>query len=148
MTDPLEVRLATPEDMSAAYALRYEVFVVGQGVPESLERDEDDGRSDHVVALRSGRVVGTGRLLLEGPPGSAGLVGRLAVAAPERHQGVGAAVLSRLEQQAATRRAAGVDLHAQVHARRFYERRGYVAHGEVYLEAGIDHIGMSKPLDD
>ena len=39
-----------------------------------------------------------------------------------------------------------VELHAQVHARRFYERAGFTPFGEVYLEAGIEHIGMRREL--
>jgi predicted GNAT family N-acyltransferase len=37
-----------------------------------------------------------------------------------------------------------VELHAQVHARAFYERAGFRSVGEVYLEAGIEHVGMLR----
>jgi predicted GNAT family N-acyltransferase len=33
-----------------------------------------------------------------------------------------------------------------VHARGFYERAGFQPFGEVYLEAGIEHIGMRRGL--
>ena len=36
----------------------------------------------------------------------------------------------------------GVALGAQLHAIPFYERLGYVASGEVYLDAGIEHRWM------
>jgi predicted GNAT family N-acyltransferase len=39
-----------------------------------------------------------------------------------------------------------VELHAQVHARGFYERAGFGPYGEVYLEAGIEHVGMRREL--
>ena len=61
----VEVRLAGPDDMPAVYALRHEVFVVGQDVPVELERDELDAAADHAVALdAAGEDVGTGRLVL------------------------------------------------------------------------------------
>ena len=58
----VEVRLAGAADLPAVYALRHEVFVVGQDVPVELERDEHDDGCDHAVALRDGRVVGTQEL--------------------------------------------------------------------------------------
>lgn len=134
------VRVASDEDLPEMFALRHEVFVVGQDVPEELERDELDARCTHAVAVVEERIVGTGRLL----PG--GTIGRMAVAAEARRQGVGAAVLAFLEAQARAQRLPLVELHAQVHAAGFYERAGYIPFGEVYLEAGIEHQSMRKPL--
>lgn len=136
----VSVRLAEPPDLPAVFALRHEVFVVGQDVPEDLERDELDAVSDHAVAELAGALVGTGRLLPDGT------IGRMAVAADARGRGIGARVLARLEDRARERQLGSIELHAQVHARAFYERAGYVASGEVYVEAGIDHVSMRKDL--
>lgn len=133
-------RLATPADMPAVFALRHEVFVVGQDVPEELERDELDAVSDHAVAVVDDEVVGTGRLLPDGT------IGRMAVSPAVRGQGIGAAVLTVLEERARERGLAAVELHAQVHALGFYDRYGYVPFTEVYLEAGIEHRSMRKEL--
>ncbi|MDX6267143.1 MAG: hypothetical protein QOD70_1883 [Frankiales bacterium] len=133
-------RLATPADMPAVFALRHEVFVVGQDVPEELERDELDAVSDHAVAVVDDEVVGTGRLLPDGT------IGRMAVSSAVRGQGIGAAVLTVLEERARERGLAAVELHAQVHALGFYDRYGYVPFTEVYLEAGIEHRSMRKEL--
>ena len=144
-----EVRLAAAPDLPAVWALRHEVFVLGQDVPEELERDEHDDSSDHAVALAGGRVVGTGRLVAPEASGRTdgfAVVGRMAVADVARRTGVGAAVLTALERRARERGYAGIELHAQVHARGFYERAGYTVVGEPYLEAGILHVDMRKPL--
>jgi predicted GNAT family N-acyltransferase len=133
-------RLATAADMPAVFALRHEVFVVGQDVPEELERDELDAVSDHAVAVVDDQVVGTGRLLPDGT------IGRMAVSPAVRGQGIGAAVLTVLEERARERGLAAVELHAQVHALGFYDRYGYVPFTEVYLEAGIEHRSMRKEL--
>jgi predicted GNAT family N-acyltransferase len=146
-----EVRLAGPRDMPAVYALRHEVFVIGQDVPADLERDELDDIVDHGVAFVDGVVVGTGRLLppdRPDEPGKAATIGRMAVAGAERGRGTGAAVLALLEETARTRGWPVVELHAQVHAEAFYRRAGYAAYGEVYLEAGIEHVSMRKVLPD
>ncbi len=152
----LEVRLADDADLDAVYALRHEVFVVGQGVPIELERDALDAAADHAVALRGGRVVGTGRLvdgridqdgrLEPGTPGTVGTIGRMAVSDRVRRGGVGRAVLDLLVQRACGRGLRGVELHAQLHARSFYEQAGFSAFDQVYLEAGIEHIGMRRAL--
>jgi predicted GNAT family N-acyltransferase len=134
------VRLATEQDMPAVFALRHEVFVIGQDVPEDLERDELDAVSDHAVALVDDRVVGTGRLL------PTATIGRMAVADEVRGQGVGAAVLDVLEERAREKGMGIVELHAQVHAVGFYSRAGYVPFTDVYLEAGIEHQSMRKEL--
>jgi predicted GNAT family N-acyltransferase len=134
------VRLAEPQDMASVFALRHDVFVIGQDVPADLERDELDAVSDHAVALVDGEVVGTGRLLPDGT------IGRMAVAPAARGRGIGAAVLQQLEERARARGLLRVELHAQVHAAGFYDRAGYVGFGEVYLEAGIEHMSMRKEL--
>jgi predicted GNAT family N-acyltransferase len=133
-------RLATAADMPAVFALRHEVFVVGQDVPEELERDELDAVSDHAVAVVDDQVVGTGRLLPDGT------IGRMAVSPAVQGQGIGAAVLTVLEERARERGLAAIELHAQVHALGFYDRYGYVPFTEVYLEAGIEHRSMRKEL--
>ena len=153
----VRVRLARPDDLDAVFALRHEVFVVEQGVPVDLERDELDAAADHAVALDgTGAVVGTGRLvdgridedsrLEPGTAGSVGTVGRMAVAGVARGTGTGRALLDLLVRRAAERGLPAVELHAQVHARAFYERAGFTPFGEVYLEAGIEHIGMRRAL--
>lgn len=140
----MQVRLAGPQDHEALLALRHEVFVVGQGVPAELERDDLDDVADHAVAVRDGVVLGTGRLVSR-PDGTGG-IGRMAVAEAGRGQGVGAAVLRRLEDRAVERAMPAVELHAQVHARAFYQRAGYTAFGQPYREAGIEHVSMRKAL--
>lgn len=145
-----EVRLAADADLPAMYALRHDVFVIGQDVPVDLERDEHDEVCEHVVAYDDGTLVGTGRLLTPGQLGSeAGVagVGRMAVRQVARGSGAGAAVLAALEARARERGFAAVELHAQQHALGFYERAGYAAFGEPYDEAGIAHLSMRKPLD-
>lgn len=141
---PLVVRPpAGPADRAALHDVRHEVFVVAQGVPAEIERDALDETADHALALLDGRPVGAGRLVVRE---DRAVIGRMAVLADVRGTGVGTAVLRHLEDVARQRGCAIVELHAQLTARRFYERAGYTAHGEVYVEAGIDHVDMTKRL--
>jgi predicted GNAT family N-acyltransferase len=137
--------VSTPADWPEVAALRTRVFVEEQGVPPEVERDDRDATAVHALSRdASGRVVATGRLLVDGPTAT---IGRMAADASVRGRGHGAAVLAELHRQAAVRGVREVELHAQLTARRFYERAGYTAVGPVYEEAGIAHITMRRRLD-
>lgn len=121
--------------------LRIAVFVEEQGVPPEMELDEFDPASLHVLCeTAEGKVVGTGRLLPDGH------IGRLAVARDWRGRGLGARILEALVSEAARRGLSQVLLHAQVQAEGFYVRRGFVAEGAVFDEAGIPHHLMRRKL--
>ena len=143
--DGVVVRLSASEgDAAGLRALRLEVFVDEQGVPADEELDRYDAAAVHAVAVRGGVVVGTGRLVLVSALEAR--VGRMAVKATVRRQGVGAALLRFLEAEARSRGIARIVLHAQAHARTFYDKHGYAAEGGPFREAGIEHISMAKTL--
>jgi predicted GNAT family N-acyltransferase len=136
--------VASAEDWPEVAALRTRVFVDEQGVPPEIEQDDRDATAVHVLSRdASGGVVATGRLLVDGVRAS---IGRMAADASVRGRGHGGAVLAELHRQAVLRGVREVELHAQVPARRFYERAGYAAVGDEYLEAGIRHVTMVRRL--
>jgi len=149
------VRVAEdPADQEACFAVRKEVFVAEQGVPQELEYDEYDAVATHVLAVRDdGTPLGTGRLL-HGEAAAAktdgdltvGSLGRLAVTKEARGLGVGVALVRAIEDAARARGLAAVDLHAQTHALGFYERLGYEAYGPEFPDAGIPHLAMRRVL--
>jgi len=137
--------IAGPADWPEIVALRTRVFVEEQGVPPEIEQDAADATAVHGVARdASGVLVATGRLLLRDDGTAA--VGRMATEASARGRGYGAAVLGVLQDEAHRLGARVAELHAQVTARSFYERAGYAAVGEEYVEAGIRHVTMRRPL--
>ena len=154
-TPAYEVRVAEdPADREACFAVRKEVFVGEQGVPEDIEYDAYDAVAVHVLAVREDGVpLGTGRLLFgdaaagkTGGDASVGSLGRLAVTQEARGLGVGAALVRAVEEAARARGLTAVDLHAQTHALGFYERLGYVAYGPEFPDAGIPHRAMRRVL--
>ncbi|PZG99806.1 GNAT family N-acetyltransferase [Streptomyces sp. NTH33] len=155
MSTPYEVRVAEdPADREACFAVRKEVFVVEQGVPQDIEYDAHDAVAVHVLAVREdGTPLGTGRLLhgeaaaaKTGGDPSTGSLGRLAVLQDARGLGVGAALVRALEDAARARGLTAVDLHAQTHALGFYERLGYTAYGPEFPDAGIPHRAMRRAV--
>ena len=131
------------EEVSAALELRARVFCGEQGVSLEAERDGRDPEALHVVAFADGRLVGTCRVLVEGDRGR---LGRMAVAPDARGRGVGSAVLTAAEELAREAGARRMTLHAQIESRVVYDRAGYEPRGEPFLEEGIEHIAMEKPL--
>src|SRR5262249_52822098 len=129
--------------MSAVYALRHDVFVVEQGVPEELEVDEDDKVAAHLAALSGGRVIGTLRILRHGRIAK---VGRMAVSLSSRKKGIGRELMEFAATTASRRGAEEIVLGAQVTACEFYKRLGYLEEGAVFDDAGIPHVMMRKKL--
>lgn len=134
-----------PEDRDAVFVIRGAVFVAEQQVAIEEESDAHDGTADHLLARQDGVPVGTGRLVVAG--GAVGVLGRLAVLPRARGTGVGQALVGAIEDRARERAVAVIELHAQTHALKFYERLGYAAYGEEFLDAGIPHLYMWKDLD-
>lgn len=141
----LTVRRATPEELDTCLAIRMEVFVLGQGVPQVLEVDGQDPRCAHWIAWFRKEPVGTARLRIT-PDGKA-KAERVAVRQGYRARGIGAALMAELEQEAARLGHRQLVLSAQTHVIPFYERLGYEAYGDVFIDAAIPHRMMRKPLE-
>ncbi len=133
------------EFKEGAAALRTEVFVEEQEIPQELEWDEHDAKALHALVLNKlGQPVATGRLLQPQP--KLAQIGRMAVSKALRGGNLGRMVIEALVDAARQRGDHQVILHAQCSAEGFYRRLGFKAHGEVFQDAGIDHIEMTMKL--
>ena len=139
-TEPLIELLTWDEARPHASPIRFTVFCEEQGVPREIELDEHDAVSVHAVVFEQDKAVATGRLLPDGH------IGRMAVLKDWRNRGLGGLMLQRLIERAKARGDREVALSAQVHAMRFYRAHGFVEEGAEYLEAGIRHQAMKRPL--
>ena len=129
-------------DAESVRAIRDEVFVVEQGVSEDLEFDLNDHQNHHVIAVdQNGNPIGTGRI------SPTGKIGRMAVLKSARRKGVGSAILKQLVALAAAKGIATLTLSSQLHALSFYREHGFIEQGEVYQEAGIDHVQMTRSIN-
>ena len=134
------------EMKTMAAALRHEVFVDEQEVPVELELDELDDHALHAVVLNKlGQCVATGRLLQ--PQAHVAQIGRMAVSKPLRGGNLGRMLVEAFIEAARQRGDHEVILHAQCSAEVFYRKLGFESHGDVFDDAGIDHIGMSLKLN-
>lgn len=133
------------DDIDACLAIRREVFIDEQGVPEADEIDDLDAGAIHLLARdENGWPLGTARLLIMGDTGK---IGRVAVRKSARGTGLGAALIDASVDE--LRRVPGVTrlkLSAQTHVIPFYERFGFVAQGPEYDDGGIPHRDMMLDL--
>jgi len=131
----------TAAQRQAAYAVRLAVFQLEQGIAREEEFDDDDESATHVLATYDGEAIGTGRLL---EYDGYAKIGRMAVLAPHRRLGVGAAIVRKLMRLAQQRGHRRFVLHAQVRAIPFYEALGFTATGPEFDEANIPHRRMER----
>ena len=120
--------------------IRYDVFVKEQGVPLELEIDGLDAGAIHALVFDGKIPVGTGRLIEDGH------IGRVAVQKAHRGRGAGICIIQGLLDAARAENLTEVWLGAQCHAKGFYRQLGFSEFGEIFLDAGIDHIKMKKTL--
>ena len=132
------------DDFENALAVRLRVFVQEQSVPIEEEVDDQDNEAVHAIAELKGIIVATGRLILQQFP--IVYIGRMAVDIDHRRHGIGGKLLRFLEDHARDIGGDKVILHAQEYVKSFYVSHGYEEQGEVFMEANIPHVLMSKDL--
>jgi ElaA protein len=144
-TEELTVRRARDAgEVARAIELRTAVFVGEQGVSPEEELDGRDGEALHLVAVTAGgTIAGTCRLLADGERVK---LGRMAVARERRGAGIAGLLLAAADDEARALGARRIVLASQLAAIGVYERAGYAARGDVFVEAGIEHRWMEKPL--
>jgi GNAT superfamily N-acetyltransferase len=135
------------------HALRQRVL--RPGAPPARTRlavDDEPDTAAFAASTDDGQIVGTGIVYPEpcpwqpDRPGAWRLRG-MATAEGRRGAGVGARVLAAVVDHAAAHGGTLVWCNARIPARRFYERAGFVAHGDPWDEPEIGpHIRMAREL--
>ena len=125
-----------------ARAIREAVFVREQGFVN--EFDEIDGNAVHFVLYVDGKASGTCRIYCGND--NEFHLGRLAVMSEYRGMSLGKMLISGAECCASAMGAELITLSAQVRVKDFYEKCGYSAIGEEYLDEDCPHIKMVKKL--
>lgn len=141
MTEPAAILIVPPFSTlcNAAFALRREVFVWEQKVPEAEENDADDLTATHFVAIVAGEVVGTLRLI-DKPEHVK--IGRVAVRQAFRGQGIARRLMTAAMEHARTSGRDRFYLMAQSDKLGMYEKLGFAAFGPEFLDGGMPHRAM------
>lgn len=136
--DRVKVKVVDSDaELKHALAIRREVFVKEQSVPEEIELDAHDWGATHVLATLDGKPAGTARwrktelgIKLE----------RFAVPRSMRGKGIGKALLMYVLNRVTN--GDKIYLHAQTSVIPFYEKYGFTCEGRPFQEAGISHRKM------
>ena len=142
-TAGLEVQVVDWHDAQETLkSIRKSVFIDEQHVPKELEWDGLDTECTQFLATLDSTPVATARLTVEGQ------IGRMAVLEDYRGNGIGSRLLASVIEQAKHAGHKQVFLHAQVSVIEFYQRHGFTAVGDVFIDAGIGHRSMNRVFDD
>lgn len=141
----LTIRLAQlPADFPQIYQVRQQVFQLEQGVDAALEFDGLDDQAEHLLAVQDRQAIGTARIRYFNPQRAK--LERVAVLATARGQGIGKKLVATAFAILSDRGVREVYIHSQVAVRDFYNSLGFESEGEIFEEAGIPHVKMSKYL--
>ncbi|MDN3668433.1 GNAT family N-acetyltransferase [Echinicola jeungdonensis] len=141
-------KIKTEDELEAAFKIRKEVFVFEQNVDPEEEYDEFESESHHFLAKLGNHPVGTARWRRT----SEGFkLERFAVLISMRGKGIGIALVEAvLEDLKSFAKEVQEDpkvyMHAQLHAKTFYEKFGFKKVGETFTECRISHVKMEKHL--
>lgn len=124
-----------------AFNLRREVFVIEQRVPPELENDEEDMTAIHMVAICDGDVCGTLRVVRRPEHYK---IGRVAVGLPYRGKGIAKAMMLRAMDDYRDACDNRFYLTAQTDKVALYEKLGFKAYGQAFMDAGIPHLAMKN----
>ncbi len=125
---------------------RVDIFVVEQNCayPE-LDDNDRTPNTHHLLAYEKDKLVACARLLPAGINYPDCSIGRFAVGANWRNQGIGSLLMQQcLEQIKLLWPDEDIRLSAQAHLKEFYQTFGFSQTSEIYMEDGIPHIEMFK----
>lgn len=121
--------------------IRRRVFIDEQQVPEAMEWDEYDHDATHFLVTIGGAAIATARVKADGQ------IGRMAVLAEYRGQGIGSKLLAFVLLSIKKQKPDRLYLHAQVSAISFYEKHGFACCSDIFHEAGIPHREMQLVIN-
>jgi predicted GNAT family N-acyltransferase len=130
-------KISENSDLQQAWAIRREVFVIGQNCAEDIEWEFEE-ESTHYLASLNDVPVGTARWR-QTPNGFK--LERFAVLESARNKGVGSALVAHLLNELSVQTEKKY-LHAQLTAAPLYAKHGFKPVGENFWEADIEHVKM------
>ena len=129
-------------ELSMVYAIRKQVFIEEQSVPYEIEMDDYDDEAIHFIALLDDVPIGCARIRLN----KSVKLERVAILKDYRNQGFGTKLTNYLIGHCRKKGCKKIHIHSQLYVRDFYKKFGFIETGDVFLEAGIEHVAMYREL--
>lgn len=140
------IQAVNPELIKLVFDIRTEVFVHEQKCLPSEEFDELDAVAHHFLLFENEWAVATGRFRQT----EKGIkIERIATLNPYRGKGYATELIHHLMAvaQEIFPDVAYFYLHAQVSVKALYEKLGFIAYGNTFVEADIVHQAMGKTIN-
>ncbi len=131
------------KEIEEAFAIRKKVFIEEQGVSEEDECDGLDSNSTQYIAYLDGSAVATARVQYVA---SSAKIQRVAVLKEFRSIGIGKKLMLQILED--IKDVNKIVLSAQLQVIDFYEKLGFIPHGDKYHDAGILHRDMTKHVSE
>ena len=144
MENNIEIRKVVMDsyEYKEGFRMRNEILRKPRGKNLYQEELPHEKTSYHIVALKERKVIG---VICWYKKGEYGIVKHLVVSEEARGAGIGKMLLERAESNMGEEKMKYSFLKARLTAKRFYEKMGYSAKGDV-MESDIRHITMYKKL--
>lgn len=127
--------------------IRTQVFIEEQQVPVADEWDGRDQTALHFLLLQEETPIGCARILIEENSEIGRFhIGRVSLLRQYRGQGLGHSLVQHLVDHCQSiDPTQAIYLNAQAARQNFYRILGFESQGEVFMDAGIEHITMRRP---
>ncbi len=116
--------------------IRATVFIQEQAVPKNIEMDGKDDECIHFLISNDDTPIGTARIKMSGK------IERVSILKQNRNKGLGSKLMNFIIDTAKENRFERIHLHSQMESIGFYKNLGFIEQGDVFQEAGIDHVLM------
>jgi len=135
-------KVETEKELQQVFDIRKKVFIEGQNVPSEIEMDNYDETSEHFITYLNDISIGCARIRqndyikLE----------RIAILKEYRNKGYGTKLTKWLINYCKQKKNREIMLHSQLYVVDFYKKFGFKKVGEIFDEAGIEHVKMILTL--
>ena len=119
------------------------MFVIEQNISEKDEFEGGEDTFTHFCLFKDRSLAGYIRIAVDDRILH---IGRVAVKKNFRKQGLGSLLMKTVEDYGVSKGCDSFILHAQLKAKNFYQKLGYITSGDEFIEAGIVHIVMTKDI--
>ena len=136
----------TTDELYSILKLRTDVFFLEQRIDEEeLDNRDQEPTTEHLWIADGLGTAAYLRVLVDEEPehlDARRLIGRVVVRDDRRGQGLAVALIETVVRRHG---AEPLLLHSQEYVARLYEKFGFAASGDVYVEAGLPHVTMYRP---
>jgi len=129
-----------------AVALRFSVFYKEFDLDIDVIDDSDESTSIQLASIADGKVLGFGRLSLNG---STARISQMAVSKKMRGRGIGSNIMNILIERSIQEGCRLICLNSRLGAVSFYRKFGFGTVGDKFPseKTGLTHIRMEKKLE-